>query len=91
MAHELKYRNLRAAAPTLGGLMADYLMSNPMAADVIVPVPLHPKRERQRGYNQSLLLAKEIGSRSGIEVNGSLLKRTKNTPPQVEIGGSNPA
>ncbi len=85
MAHELKYRNLRAAAPTLGGLMADYLMRNPVPADVIVPVPLHSRRERQRGYNQSLLLAKEIGSRCGVEVDGPLLRRTKNTPPQVEM------
>ena len=85
MAHELKYRNLRAAAPTLGGLMADYLLSNPVPADVIVPVPLHSRRERQRGYNQSLLLAKEIDRRCGIEVDDSLLRRRKNTPPQVEM------
>lgn len=85
MAHELKYRNLRAAAPTLGGLMAGYLLSNPVQADVMVPVPLHSRRERQRGYNQSLLLAKEVGRRCGIEVDGSLLRRTKNTPPQVEM------
>ena len=85
MAHELKYRNLRAAAPTLGGLMADYLLSNPVPADVIVPVPLHSRRERQRGYNQSLLLAREIGKCFGTEVDGALLRRSKNTPPQVEM------
>ena len=65
--------------------MADYLLSNPVPADVIVPVPLHSRRERQRGYNQSLLLAKEIDRRCGIEVDGSLLRRRKNTPPQVEM------
>ena len=57
--HSLKYRNLRAMAPVLAGLLADFVVSQSIEADLLVPAPLHPKRERSRGYNQSLLLARE--------------------------------
>jgi len=40
--HELKYRNLRALAAPLGGMLAEYLNANPIPADVLVPVPMHP-------------------------------------------------
>ena len=83
--HSLKYRNVRAAAPELGRLLAEYLDSHPMPGEVIVPVPLHPRRLRSRGYNQSELLARELGKLTGLPVNNRLLARTKNTPPQVSL------
>ena len=49
-----------------------------------MPVPLHPKRLRRRGYNQALLLARELGKLRGLEVNDHLLSRPKDSPPQVE-------
>lgn len=73
--HELKYRNLRAIAVTLAGLLYDYLKENPLPGDVLVPVPLHPKRLRERGYNQSGLLSKELGYLTGIPVIGDCLVR----------------
>jgi ComF family protein len=82
--HAFKYRNLRAAAPELGQLLARYLKSHPMPGEVLVPVPLHPRRLRSRGYNQAALLARELGKLSGLPVNERLLARTKNTPPQVQ-------
>ena len=60
--HELKYRNLRAVAPLLAGFLNDFLLENPVPGDVLVPVPIHRKRQRERGYNQSSLLARELGS-----------------------------
>jgi ComF family protein len=81
--HKLKYRNLRAAAPELGSLLADYLATTPVPGGVIVPVPLHSHRLRSRGYNQSALLARELGKLTGLPVNERLLARTKDTPPQV--------
>ena len=47
--HSLKYRNLRALAPELGGMLYDYITANPLPADVLVPVPLHSRRLRERG------------------------------------------
>ena len=81
--HGLKYRGLRALAPELGVLLAQFLESHPLPADIVVPVPLHRRRLRSRGYNQATLLARELGKRSGLPVNGSLLSRNIDTPPQV--------
>ena len=50
--------------------------------DLIVPIPLHIRRKRKRGFNQSLLLAKEIGKLTGIPVDGKILKRIRYTDPQ---------
>lgn len=81
--HEFKYRSVFAVAPELGKLLATYVESNPIPADVIVPVPLHPRRLRSRGYNQAGLLAQQLGKLSGIPVEEGMLVRTKDTPPQA--------
>ncbi len=82
--HRLKYRGWRAVAPVLGGLLADYLENRNLPGEVFVPVPLHSKRLRSRGYNQSTLLAAEAGTLLGIPVREDLLKRANDSPPQVE-------
>ena len=87
MVHALKYRNLRAAAPDLGRLLASYLDSNEIPADVAMPVPLHPRRERERGYNQSELMARELSKRTGVPVQAGVLRRTRNAAPQVSLNG----
>lgn len=81
--HELKYRNLRALAGLLGWLLNDYLLGNPVPGDVLVPVPLHPRRLRERGYNQSLLLAKELGRLAGLPVVDDCLVRERYSLPQA--------
>jgi ComF family protein len=83
LVYSLKYRNTRAAAPDIARLLSDYMQSHPISADVIIPVPLHNRRERERGYNQSELLARELGGLTGLPVEKSALKRIRNTPPQV--------
>ena len=50
--------------------------------DALVPVPIHFTRRRERGYNQAEVLAGEIGKRTGIPVERSLLGRVKKTLPQ---------
>lgn len=82
--YHLKYRNLRALAPELAEILYRYLQTHPLPGDSLVPVPLHPRRLRRRGYNQALLLASELGKLSGMEVKDGLLKRIKDTPPQAE-------
>lgn len=81
--HELKYRNLRALAQPLAGLLNEYLVKNRLPGEVLVPVPLHPKRLRQRGYNQSQLLAKELGRLARLPVVSNYLLRQRPSPPQT--------
>jgi len=81
--HQLKYRNLRALAVTLAKLLQDYLTSNPMPGEVLVPVPLNQKRVRERGYNQSSILAKELGKLTGLPVVSDCLIRQRHAPPQA--------
>lgn len=84
--HALKYRNARHLADPLGEMMGSYWQAHHIPADVIVPVPLHPSRERARGYNQSTLLAYKLGEITGLPVRENLLARIRATAPQVELG-----
>ena len=54
-------------------------------ADALIPVPLHPKRKRRRGFNQAGLIAEGLGKKLGIPVYGRLLVRVKKTRPQKEL------
>ena len=87
--YDFKYRGLKAAAPEFGRLLADYLKLHPLAGDVLIPVPLHPRRLRERGYNQSDLLAKELGKLTGIKVESALLTRTKDGLAQAHTASKN--
>ncbi|MFH1002571.1 MAG: ComF family protein [Chloroflexota bacterium] len=81
--HWLKYRNLRVLAEPLAGLLGDYFDRNPLPAEVLVAVPLHPRRLRERGYNQSRLLAGELARLTGLPVVDGCLVRQRHTPPQA--------
>ena len=81
--HQLKYRNLRALTQPLAELLHRYLVKNPLPGEVLVPVPLHAKRLRERGYNQASLLARELGKLSGLPVVDGCLTRKHEAPPQA--------
>jgi ComF family protein len=86
--HQFKYEDLRSLAGPLGKLMGDawaVLVPPNLEIDAIVPVPLHPTRQRQRGYNQSALLARELGVALARPVVEDVLIRAKATAPQVEL------
>lgn len=83
--HRFKYRRLKALAVPLGQMMGEYLLAHPLPGEVLVPVPLHTSRERERGYNQSRLLAEEMGRVVGLPVRVGRLVRVKPTPPQVGL------
>jgi len=80
---QLKYRHLRALAFPLSQLLAEFLSSYPLKGEVLIPVPLYPKRLRQRGYNQASLLAKELGKLAGLPVEDDTLIRVKDALPQA--------
>jgi len=88
----LKFSGGRSAVPALGWWMAraleDYLgaWADSDPAEVsLVPVPLHPSRERSRGYNQAFLLAWEVGERLGFGVESRMLRRIRNTKSQSTL------
>jgi ComF family protein len=75
----------------LAGLLAPLLAStfqefwSDREIDLIVPVPLHPKRKRERGYNQALLLARGLSRLVGLPFRGDALLRIRSTAPQVGL------
>lgn len=81
-----KYAGESARAEHLASLLAP-LMSDFPAIDVLMPVPLHPRRERQRGYNQSRLLAIPLGQATSIPMR-ELLVRERQTSQQVGLNES---
>ena len=79
----LKYGGIKAAAPQLGTLLGDYLNDNPLPCDLVAAVPMHPRRRRERGYNQAELLARQVSRRCGLSYDGGLLVRTRPVNPQA--------
>ena len=83
LIQSLKYEGIRDAAQPLGELLATALESIRQPGDVLVPIPLHPRRERERGFNQSALIAEHIASATKLPV-AQPLQRARPTKPQVE-------
>lgn len=83
----LKYHGVRALARPMGGWLALAMEHYPelKAAEVIVPVPLHWRQRRARGFNQALLLARALGRWTGLPVQGRWLRRVKNTRSQTGL------
>lgn len=83
--HQFKYGNNISVGALLASFMADFSFPDVDFTDysLIVPVPLHIKRLRQRGFNQSLILARALAKKWQIPVNFSLLKRHKFTETQT--------
>jgi ComF family protein len=83
--HRFKYEGWRALAPALAALLEQQLtLESPLGAQ-LVAVPLHPRRLRQRGYNQSELVAADLRRRLGLPSPGGMLVRLRDTPPQVGL------
>lgn len=87
--HLLKYRRARSVGARVGEELGRAVCAHPgfARADLLVPVPLHPARRRERTYNQSELLAEGIARATGIPVERSLLVRTGRAASQTLVGG----
>lgn len=83
--HGLKYRGKTQLARPLSSYLLAYLDAHPISIDCLIPVPLHAERLAFRGYNQSDLLAAEVGRARGIPVRADLIERTRHTAPQVHL------
>lgn len=86
MIHLLKYRNRPDIGVFLGNLLGHQLLNSELLSklDVIVPVPLHPKKMKQRGYNQSEMIANGVAEIVDIEVNTSSVVREEYTSTQTK-------
>jgi ComF family protein len=80
----LKYEDCPWLAPALGDLLAARCLDAGCAPDVVIPVPLHEERLRERGYNQAALLASRL-ARAGFPVATDGLVRTRPTEPQATL------
>lgn len=83
--HALKYEGVRALAEALAERMAATCALAGFPVTAIVPVPLHARRVRQRGYNQAALLARALAGCLGLPLHEEWLARERNTRSQVGL------
>lgn len=83
--HNFKYNGQRVLARPLSGLLVREWEGLRLPVDAVVAVPLHPRRQRERGYNQSYLLAAEFSRAAGIPIARNGLRRVRQTLPQVGL------
>ncbi|HOV69765.1 MAG TPA: ComF family protein [Clostridia bacterium] len=81
---KLKYANQRHIALTIAKLMSAKLAGLNWKPDMIIPVPMHKKAQRRRGFNQAELLARTIADMCNVDMMRALVK-TKETPPQAGL------
>jgi ComF family protein len=85
LIHELKYEGGKRTGVFLGRQLGYALKESNYFCDVdyIIPIPLHPKKEKLRGYNQSKYIAKGVHEVLGVKINTRSLIRTENTDSQT--------
>lgn len=86
MIHGLKYKDRRNTAYTMAAMIWEIVDKSQYKFDLIVPVPIHRKKLKKRGYNQSELIAKELSNIMNIP-HLNVIERVKNTPAQVLFNG----
>ncbi|WP_420320660.1 ComF family protein [Flagellimonas sp.] len=88
LLHYLKYKNQETVGDFLGEWFGSYLEEeeNLKSVDVVVPVPLHPKKQKKRGYNQVTLFAKRISEAIQAEYRDDILVKVNNTKTQTKKG-----
>jgi ComF family protein len=86
LIHELKYKNNTAAGIYLGKMLGKEIKNSPRFAniDVIIPMPMHKKKESKRGYNQAELIAVGIAEVLHVSVSKNVLEKIKQTETQTK-------
>ncbi len=86
LIHQLKYQHQLHSLRLLGKLMSDYLQDHMQTIpDILIPVPLHRKRLKERGFNQASELALRIKKATGIPLDNYLISRKKHTEAQTGL------
>lgn len=86
--HQLKYNGYFGLAKPLADLMVDAWSKWQIPVDLVVSIPLHPHREKKRGYNQSDLLVHHFCEQLDLAEDKRALQRVRNTSPQVGLGAN---
>ncbi len=88
--HELKYNRKMSLAKRLGVDLANAVLQDEdyAGADLLIPVPLHKSKQRERGFNQSLLLAKSIAQNTKIPVGNKIINRVQKTKVQAKLNAT---
>jgi ComF family protein len=84
----LKYQGRTDLGARLGEELAEAATRLGKRIDVVVPMPIHRLRRRERGFNQSALLARPIARRLGVPLDLARLRRVRPAPPQAELSQS---
>lgn len=85
--HAFKYEGTPQLSQPLARFMVDALTSAGLTIDLVAPVPLHTKRQRERGYNQSELLARHISRIAQMALDTRAIVRVRHTHQQATLGG----
>lgn len=80
-----KYNNKRYYSETLGNFLVESYVLNNLNCDLVFPVPLHEKRQNERGFNQAELLANQLVKQLHIPISTDALKRVKHTQTQTSL------
>jgi ComF family protein len=84
--HHLKYKRRRELAAPLGQMLFVCWQETHLPADIVIPVPLHASRQKERGYNQAGVLARVLAEHAHLALNEAQLVRRRATAPQVGLG-----
>ena len=84
LLHSLKYQTNLAMVPVLADLLTARIGAGALP-DFIVPMPLHPVRLRERGFNQAIEIARRVSKNLGVPVLPAICRRVKNTPSQTGL------
>lgn len=88
LIHGLKFQARYASARLLGSLLAEHLEGLTEWPQRLIPVPLHRSRYRQRGFNQSLEIAREVSARLRIPLDLYGCVRIRATAPQLDLSAA---
>lgn len=84
LIQSLKYQQRLAIAPVLGRALARAVHTS-ARPDVLIPMPLHPKRLQQRGFNHATEIARQVAADLNLFLDLSVCERVRDTPPQVAL------
>jgi competence protein ComFC len=85
--HSLKYESNFRVGNIMGNILGDKLIIDAIGwkLDLIIPIPLHPLKKAERGYNQSYYISKGVNNKLGLSLNYKCVRRTKYTETQTSM------
>jgi len=87
LIRQLKFHGSLASGRLLGSLLARAMQRGGAKADIMIPTPLHPRRLRERGFNQALELARPVARQLAIPLCTGIVQRSRHTSMQSGLSG----